>query len=301
MPVRERLSAIVITYKRPDDLNATLSNLQNQDRPPDEIVVIDNDPKKSGHDAERVNDPEVRYFCPGENLGVSAGRNRAVAQAEGDIVLFVDDDARFGTYSALTASLHGFRDPQVACQAFLIRNGNTRDIVPKEYPGTSTAGWEEPHDVSYFLGGACAMRRKVFVDLGGYDETYFYGVEELDLAYRMINAGHRLRYLPEILVNHYANTAGREQVTRAYHLIRNRIYFAEKNLPLPYLLSHFAVWGAFAFGKALTSGQVKEYFKGVFSLRDDGAFRRAREYRAAHPMTKETRAYLRTHDGRLWY
>jgi GT2 family glycosyltransferase len=301
MPMPERVSAIVITYKRPDDLNATLANLQNQDRPPDEIVVVDNDPQGSGREAERVNDPEVRYFCPGENLGVSAGRNRAVAEATGDVVLFIDDDARFGTYTAINASLMSFRDETIACQAFLIRNGNTRDIVPKEYPGTTTAGWEEAHDVSYFLGGACAMRRQVFLDLGGFDETYFYGVEELDLSYRLINAGYRIRYLPEILVYHYANTAGRESVVRAYHLIRNRIYFAVKNLPPLYLLSHLCVWGGYAFLQAAKSGQLKEYIKGVLSLRDDGSFRRACLYRKEHPMSKDALAYLREHDGRLWY
>jgi GT2 family glycosyltransferase len=298
---RPTISAIVLTYKRPDELDGVLENLLGQLRQPDEILVFDNDPEQSGRAAARVADPRVRYICPGENLGVTGGRNAAVTYAQGEILLFIDDDARFDSPSAMATILDAFAADDVAVLAFLIRNAETKEIVPREYPGYTLRQVAEPHDVSYFLGGACAMRRAAFAMLGGYDDALFYGGEEVEFSFRLLRQGLRIRYLPDVLVYHRASPKGREKVQDAYRLIRNRVYIAIKHMPLPYLLTHLAIWGGFAFLQALRARQPGEYVRGLASVKADGLLAKALAYRRANPMRRETVAYLRRHEGRLIY
>lgn len=296
------LSVIVITYRRPDELRGVLENLHAQERPADEIIVIDNDPEGSGRAAVEEYAATVRYHHTGENLGVAAGRNLAIRLAQGEVLVFIDDDARFASADATRQILTAFDvQPQTASLALQVRNAFTQEIVPREYPGYSTARWNEPHLVSYFIGAATAIRRDVFVELRGFDETFFYGEEELDLSFRLINAGWQICYWPAVLAYHRVSPHGRESIRRNYGLIRNRLYLVVKHLPLPYLLSQMVLWGGFALVQAVRSRGVGEFLRGLRSLWADGLLQRAWAYRREHPMHRQALAYLRQHEGRLFY
>lgn len=301
MPVPSSVSAIVLTYKRPKELSGVLDNLINQHRPPDEIIVIDNDPEGSGRAANHLGDPTVRYMCPGENLGVAEGRNRAAAHAQGELLIFIDDDARFEKFSAITSMINCFTEDDIAVLAFLVRNAETKEIVPKEYPGYSVERHMDVHDVGYFLGGACAILRSAYEKLKGYDDVIFYGGEEVDFSFRLTKANLRIRYIPDINIFHRASPDGRDKVQDAFWLIRNRIYIAYKHLPIPFMLSHFLVWGCFALGQAIKTFKLGDYFRGLAALKNEGLLARAKAYRQESPMQKDTVQYLLKVGGRMWY
>src|SRR4029077_14967264 len=48
--------------------------------------------------------------------------------------------------------------------------------------------------VTTFLGGACAIRRSAYLEAGGLPDLFFYGHEETDLAWRLMDRGYRLEY-----------------------------------------------------------------------------------------------------------
>ena len=302
MPNPLTISALVITYQRPEELNGALENLFAQDRPPDEIIVIDNDPAGSGRDAPLTGHERVSYLCTGENLGVAAGRNRAAERAAGDVLVFIDDDARFSTTAALTAVVESFTEhEQIGVLAFLIRNAWSGEIRPSEHPHPDAGRWAEPREVSYFLGGACAIRREAFAALGGFDETFFYNGEELEFSFRLLDAGWHLRYRPDVEVLHRVSALGRGLTTNCYWLVRNRVYVAEKHLPLLYRLTYLTIWGGFAFLQAVRGRRLGEFLQGLRALRKEGLLQSARAYRKAHPMRKETVEYLKKYGGRLFY
>jgi len=302
MPDLLTISALVITYQRPEELNGALENLLAQDRPPDEIIVIDNDPAGSGRDAPLTEHASVSYLCTGENLGVAAGRNHAAGRATGDLLVFIDDDARFSTPSALTAVAETFAEHErMGVLAFLVRNAWSGEIRPSEHPHPDAGRWAEPHEVSYFLGGACAIRREAFAALGGFDETFFYNGEELEFSYRLLDAGWGLRYRPDVEVLHRVSALGRGLTTNCYWLVRNRVYVAMKHLPLPYRLSYLTIWSCFAFLQALRGRRLGEFLQGLRALRKEGLLQSARAYRKAHPMRRETIQYLQQYGGRLFY
>lgn len=295
------LSIIIITYQRPDELNGVLENLLQQQRLPEEIVVIDNDPQGTGRQAELAAHALVKYHCPGENLGIPAGRNLGAARSHGDMLVFIDDDARFASPVALQTVIDTFADAEIIGAAFQVRNATTLEITPKEYPGYSTAGWDEPHDVTYFVGCGFAMRRAVFTELGGFDETIFYDGEELELAFRLLGAGWRIRYEPAVVVHHRVSPHGRKQTKTSRWLVRNRIYVGVKHLRFPFCISYVVLWGVFAFLKAMRDGDLGGYLHGARALWKDGLLKSACQYRRHHPMPWATVKYLWKHKGRLLY
>lgn len=92
-----KVTAAITTYKRSwTSVLRAIDSVLGQSRPPEELLLIDdNDPDSSwsadirGHAAER---PAVRYVAMGKNSGVSAARNRAISEAAGDLLAYLDDD-----------------------------------------------------------------------------------------------------------------------------------------------------------------------------------------------------------------
>lgn len=92
-----RVSVCLATYRRPDRLEALLNDLRCQTRPPDELVVVDND--AAGSAAQVVTRarlaapyPVIYQIQPEKNISLT--RNRTVELASGDWLAFIDDDER---------------------------------------------------------------------------------------------------------------------------------------------------------------------------------------------------------------
>lgn len=296
-----RLTAVIITYKRPDELTGALANVLTQDMLPDEILVYDDDPEGSGRVAAGLDHPLVRYIVARENRGPAGARTQAAQEASGQLLLFLDDDCRFARADTVRLIGEICTEPSRALVSFLIKDAASNSIVARNYPGRTLTLVDRAHDISYFSAGGFAVRREIFLEMEGFDPILYHGEEELDLSLRLINQGWRLHYDPRVIILHRESPAGREGIRRSYRHIRNRLYLAVKHMPFPYVLSHILIWSGFTFFRALRRRQAGEYWRGVASLWKDGLWREALHYRREHPMTRETVAYLRRHDGRLLY
>ncbi|HUR40007.1 MAG TPA: glycosyltransferase family 2 protein [Verrucomicrobiae bacterium] len=92
------ISVCVATYQRPARLRALLGDLAQQTQPPQEVVVVDNDPAESGRvsveQARRSGTPFPVHYAIEPRKNVSHARNRCVEMAQGDWLAFLDDDER---------------------------------------------------------------------------------------------------------------------------------------------------------------------------------------------------------------
>lgn len=93
------------------------------------------------------------------------------------------------------------------------------------------------HEIFGVCGAACLLRRELFTDLGGYDESYFAFYEDVDLNVRARSAGWRFAYVPETVVWHVGNAswqAGFERpgAENARLVARNRLATQIKFMPL---------------------------------------------------------------------
>jgi mycofactocin glycosyltransferase len=152
--------------------------------------------------------------------GPAAARNTGLTACKTDFVAFLDSDVapRRGWLEAL---LGHFCDPTVALVAPRIVGLSHSDNVVARYEAVHSSldlGEREapvlPHStVSYVPSAAIICRRSALCGVGGFDETLQSG-EDVDLCWRLIEAGARLRYEPIALVAHDHRTELRDWLTR---------------------------------------------------------------------------------------
>ena len=91
-----RLAAIVLNFRTPDDTVIAVRSLLASTRPPDDLIVVDNDAGPGCRAQVAGLHPAVRYVSAGSNLGFSGGMNlgiRAALAAGANAVLLVNSDA----------------------------------------------------------------------------------------------------------------------------------------------------------------------------------------------------------------
>ncbi len=184
--------------------------------------------------------PHRRTLTVESNLGVPGGRDLGARSSTADIVAFLDDDA-----TAATRSTERIRDAFAADDrlgALALRlvdeHGRTsRRHVPR-FGGRSA---DRSGEVALFLGGACAIRRAAYEAAGGYWTELFYGHEEVELSWRLIDHGWRIRYHADATVTHPRTEIGRH--AEGWEMTgRNRVLIARRTLPWPVAAVHVVSW-----------------------------------------------------------
>ncbi|WP_102141830.1 mycofactocin biosynthesis glycosyltransferase MftF [Mycobacterium hubeiense] len=174
---------------------------------------------------------DVQVLRHAQSRGPAAARNTGLAACDTDFVAFLDSDVvpRRGWLEAL---LGHFCDPAVALVAPRIVGLRRADNLVARYEAVRSSldlGQREapvvPYGtVSYVPSAAIICRRTVLNEVGGFDETLSCG-EDVDLCWRFIETGARLRYEPVALVAHDHRTELREWLAR-------KAFYGESAAPL---------------------------------------------------------------------
>lgn len=227
------LTVGVATRNRPKALVRCLESIAIIGEMVSEIIVVDDasDPPV-GPFLRQVPESIARKIrlieLPG-GLGYIAGRNRMMREAATPTVLMLDDDAYLIDASAVKRAADVLaRHPDVAAVA----------CAQAEANGSPWPAAMQPSPVSYgcyvtsYIGCAALLRRRVFVELGGYQESFFFYGEEKDYCLRVLNAGYHVVYLPDALVAHVPDPTGRSESRYLRYVVRNDCLSALYNEPL---------------------------------------------------------------------
>ena len=219
---------VLTTGSRPDVLALALDSLRAQRDVELDIVVVFN-----GAQAP----PGMRSVSLPEDVGIPAARNAGAAEAKGELLFFLDDDASLRDDDALARVARRFEaDPQLGALQLGVapRDGGaySRDWVPRLRVGDRA----RPSDVAVLWEGAVAVRRSVFAEVGGWPAEFRFVHEGVDLAWRILDARHRVHYAGDIVALHPSPApvaAGDRHAYSAYYGARNRVWLARRHLPLP--------------------------------------------------------------------
>jgi GT2 family glycosyltransferase len=225
---RLRLTVGITTRDRPVALERCVKSLRHIAHLKPEILVFDD---ASAVPAERqaAANEGIRFIRDERLIGYIAGRNALVRAASGSAILLLDDDALLLDGSAVEAALAMMAsDDKVGAVAFAQAE---QDGTP--WPVTmQPARTEAAARIPSFIGFAHLLRRETFLKLGGYRERFkFYG-EEKDYALRLLDAGYSVVYLPDGLVGHEPDPAGRDPRRYLRFVTRNDCLNALYNEPL---------------------------------------------------------------------
>lgn len=235
-----RTSVIIVSYNSCAYLAACIKSVASQLESDDELIVVDNGSSDGSADLVHDRFGWVRLLR-GENVGYAGGNNRGAALAQGRYLVFLNPDTRLapGALAALIAPLAQPDDVALttACIVHMTQPnminacGNTIHYTGLTYcrgAGQPRTAYTTACDVDAVSGAAFAIRREVFAELGGFDETFFLYVEDTDLSWRARLGGYRIRYVPQAVVEH-AYTMNYTP-TKAYYVDRNRHLMLLKNV-----------------------------------------------------------------------
>ena len=224
-----RFGCVVLTAgRRPDDLRAAVDSLLRQVDVETDVVVVGN-----GCEPEGVPDG-ARIVALAADDGIPAGRNAGVAHVEGELLFFLDDDARLAAPDTLRRVAAAFEaDPELGMVQLHVEpltpgGVRSRDWIPRLRNGDPA----DSSDITVVWEGAVGIRREVFEQVGGWPAPFRFVHEGVDLGWRVLDAG-----------GGSATSATPSSFTRRqpgdphgysyYFGARNRVWLARRYLPLP--------------------------------------------------------------------
>jgi GT2 family glycosyltransferase len=239
-----RISVVVLTHDRPNELRATVASLLALPERP-HVIVVDNGSMVSVADLLGREFPSVHVISSKTNLG-AAGRNLGVERVLTDYVAFCDDDTRWEA-GALGAAADLFdHHPAVGIlnARVVVDPGGQTDptcermraspLSSNKLPGPSLIG---------FMAGASVFRTGVYRAAGGYEPRLFIGGEETLLSLDTLTLGWAIVYAPQLVLRHHPS-AQRDAALRRRMLARNRAVVAWLRLPIAQALAATgqAIW-----------------------------------------------------------
>ncbi|MGW7440033.1 glycosyltransferase family 2 protein [Streptomyces sp. NPDC054849] len=257
-----RLGAVIITMgNRPDELKALLDSVARQEGDPVEVVVV-------GQGVQVTGLPEgVRSIDLPENLGIPGGRNVGIEAfgpggSDVDALLFLDDDGLLERTDTAELCRQAFaEDPALGIISFRIADPDTGETQRRHVPRLRASDPMRSSRVTTFLGGANAVRTKVFEQVGALPGEFFYAHEETDLAWRALDAGWLIDYRADMVLLHPTTAPSRHAV---YHrmVARNRVWLARRNLPAPLVPVYLGVWLLLTLVRKPSGPALKAWFGG---------------------------------------
>ncbi|MDP7666309.1 MAG: glycosyltransferase family 2 protein, partial [Candidatus Poseidoniia archaeon] len=268
-----RVSVIIPHWNGIEILSDCLDSLTKSTYPNLEIVVVDNASTDGSPEWVAENHPDVKLVRCDENHGYAGGCNRGAEVAKGEFLLFLNNDTVHepGWIEPLVESME-VNETVAAVQPKILnyfeRNkfdyaggaGGALDILcfpfvrgrvffeleedEGQYDGAAEIFWAS--------GTAFLVRKSVFEDSGGFDESFFAHQEEIDLQWRIHLMGYTIKAAPQSVVYHRnAATLPMESPRKKYLNHRNSLLMLLSNYNLPLTLYLFPIRFVLEFVAAL--------------------------------------------------
>lgn len=218
-----------------------------------EVCVADNGSMDNSVEVVSRDFPSVKLIRLEKNYGFADGYNRVVAMLDAEYVVLLNSDVEV---------TEGWIDPIIE---FMDNNSDVAACQPKilgynnksyfEYAGASggfidkygypfcrgrifdsveedKGQYDSPMEVFWASGAAMFVKRKVYLEAGGLDSSFFAHMEEIDLCWRLSSRGYRIMCIPQSKVYHVGGaTLKKENPRKTYLNFRNNLLMLYKNLP----------------------------------------------------------------------
>jgi GT2 family glycosyltransferase len=251
-----KIAIIIITYNRPADMLALAMNiekLRSKKELLEEVIIVNNNSTESYDEVklylqEHPSTP-FKYIESKENLGVSRGRNFAIEQSKAPILVLIDDDAEFQDFDVLERINASVKEnPNAGILAMKILYFQNKEFQINCFPHKSFEKRKNLNsfDTYYFAGCGNIIHKEAFNKAGAFPTDFFYGMEEYDLSYRVIDIGYSIKYIADIVLLHKESPEGRQTKSdKLRGMWVNKTKVAWRYLPLSCYLTTAMMWSLF--------------------------------------------------------
>jgi GT2 family glycosyltransferase len=221
------VGAVVLTLgRRPAQLRRAVDSLLEQRGVELDVVVVGNGWEPTGLPAG------ARGLALAENVGIPAGRNAGVPAVRGELLFFLDDDTSLAAPDALARVAREFAADGRLGLLQLRVDPVGAGAAPREWvPRLRVSARARSGEVTAVWEGAVGARRDVFEAVGGWPAEFRFVHEGVDLAWRVMDAGYRVRYAGDVAALHPAVKDAPRHYS-VYYGARNRVWLARRHLPL---------------------------------------------------------------------
>lgn len=243
-----RVSVVIVNLNGKTHLNECLKSLMRLDYPKDrlEVIIVDNGSQDGSVEYIEAKFGWVKLIRNSKNEGFAKPSNDGARAASGDYVAFLNNDMKVQR-NWLIELIRTLKATNAKCAGSVILNWNGRLL---DFAGGSTNFYgmgyqyhfhEEINTLEPFLsqdkellfacGGAMIADRRVFLEVGGFDEDYFAYFEDVDLGWRLNILGYKIMLSAKSRVYHKHHSTGNrfapERMSVLYN--RNSLYTIYKN------------------------------------------------------------------------
>jgi GT2 family glycosyltransferase len=264
---------------------AVRSVLESQDTLRKAVIVVDNGSTDDTPVVVRREFPSASYLRSEANLGFAAANNLGVGRAQGEILLLLNSDARLkpntvgevvswmrqhpecGVAGVQLLNPDGSRQNSIAnlpsLATELLNKSLLRRLFPRRFPGKEHR-FAEPLEVESVIGACMFIRTGVWKALGGFDERFFFFLEETDFCRQVRAHGWKVCHLPQAQAWHaQGQSAGQTPASVRIEYWRSRYAYFRKNsgrltrgvLRIGLCLRLFADWLASGLAVVATAGR----------------------------------------------
>jgi len=231
------LSIIILNYKTQDLTLQTLNSVFKAKLPQGkmEVILVDNGSDDNTPKLAKKKFPQLKTIVSQQNLGFAGGNNLGLRKAKGRYVLLLNSDtlikkdtltkmvdlmdknSKVGLATCRVNLAHGGLDPAshrgfpTPWAAFTYYSGLEKFLPQSKLFGQYHQGWKNlktTHQIDSPTGAFFFLRKKALNQVGLLDEAFFMYAEDLDLAYRIKQAGWQVMFAPITQITHLKGASG---------------------------------------------------------------------------------------------
>lgn len=246
----EKISIVLLNYNGSKHLETYLPSVVKHSGP-HKIYLVDNGSTDDSLSFLKENFPQIELISFKENHGFCGGYNRAIKMIDAEYVVLLNTDVEV-TENWIDPILQKFEaDPDIrAIQPKILSH---RDKDRFEYAGAAggfidimgypfcrgrifetlekdEGQYNDAKDIFWASGSCLFIHQATYMDLGGLDEDFFAHMEEIDLCWKIWNAGYKVHYCPQSTVYHLGGgTLDKSKPKKTYLNFRNGLSLILKN------------------------------------------------------------------------
>ena len=276
-----RSTVVIPNYNGINYIEKCLQFLEGE---PAHIIVVDNGSTDGSRQIVQEKFPRVELICLDQNYGFCKAVNTGIEASKTPYVILLNNDTEVqrGFVRALELPLE--QHPQIFSGSAQMRNLNRPGLIDDAGDYYCALGWafargkdkplqdyQRKRRIFAACGGAAIYRRKIFDEIGLFDENHFAYLEDIDLGYRARIQGYENLYIPGAIVYHAGSGASGSRYNdfKISLTAKNSIYLIYKNMPagqiilnLPLLLAGFTIKAVFFVRKGFGMTYLKGLCKG---------------------------------------
>lgn len=295
------ISVIIVNYNVKDLLEQCISSiLQSSANLKTEIIIVDNnsyDGSVQFLKEKYSGNPDIKIIESPVNLGFAKANNLGAKEAKGELLLILNPDTVLQE-DTLEKSLSFYRSNNtigaVTCK-LILPNGKLDLACRRSFPTPAVAVYRilglsklfpksrtfgkynltyldenKTYEVDAIVGAFMLIKRSIYEEVKGFDEDYFMYGEDLDLCYRIKQAGYKIFYYPDTSIIHYkGESTKKSSVSYVNNFYGAMQIFVKKNLKSSFWMMNVLIRLSIIYRSLIS--YVKRFFASYYPVLLDAA------------------------------